>query len=42
MIPFGDRITDYFRKYQSAQSHLNGILHSLRNGGDELQATTSR
>ncbi|HIT76113.1 MAG TPA: toxic anion resistance protein [Candidatus Avipropionibacterium avicola] len=35
-IPFGDQITDYFRKYQSAQSHLNGILHSLRNGQDEL------
>jgi len=37
MIPFGDKISDYFRKYQSAQSHLNGILHSLRNGQDELQ-----
>jgi uncharacterized protein YaaN involved in tellurite resistance len=37
MIPFGDKITDYFRRYQSAQSHLNGILHSLRNGQDELQ-----
>lgn len=37
MIPFGDRITDYFRKYQSAQSHLNGILHSLQSGQDELQ-----
>ena len=37
MIPFGDKINDYFRKYQSAQSHLNGILHSLRNGQDELQ-----
>jgi uncharacterized protein YaaN involved in tellurite resistance len=36
MIPFGDRITDYFRKYQSAQSHLDGILHSLRDGQDEL------
>lgn len=36
MIPFGDKITDYFRKYQSAQSQLNGILHSLRNGQDEL------
>lgn len=35
-IPFGDQIADYFRKYQSAQSHLNGILHSLRNGQDEL------
>ena len=37
MIPFGDKIVDYFRKYQAAQSHLNGILHSLRNGQDELQ-----
>ena len=37
MIPFGDRINDYFRKYQSAQSHINGILHSLRSGQDELQ-----
>ncbi|HEY5821238.1 MAG TPA: toxic anion resistance protein [Propionibacteriaceae bacterium] len=37
MIPFGDKITDYFRKYQAAQSHLDGILHSLRNGQDELQ-----
>ena len=36
MIPFGDKITDYFRKYQAAQSHLDGILHSLRNGQDEL------
>jgi uncharacterized protein YaaN involved in tellurite resistance len=36
MIPFGDKITDYFRKYESAQGHLNGILHSLRNGQDEL------
>jgi uncharacterized protein YaaN involved in tellurite resistance len=36
MLPFGDKITDYFRKYQSAQSQLNGILHSLRNGQDEL------
>jgi uncharacterized protein YaaN involved in tellurite resistance len=36
MIPFGDKIVDYFRKYQAAQSHLNGILHSLRNGQDEL------
>jgi uncharacterized protein YaaN involved in tellurite resistance len=36
MIPFGDKIEDYFRKYQSAQSHLEGILHSLRNGQDEL------
>ena len=36
MIPFGDRVTDYFRRYQSAQTHLNGILHALREGQDEL------
>jgi len=36
MIPFGDKVNDYFRKYQSAQSHLNGILHSLQSGQDEL------
>ncbi len=36
IIPFGDKIVDYFRKYQDAQTHLNGILHSLRNGQDEL------
>jgi uncharacterized protein YaaN involved in tellurite resistance len=36
MIPFGDKVVDYFRRYESAQGHLNGILHSLRNGQDEL------
>jgi uncharacterized protein YaaN involved in tellurite resistance len=35
-LPFNDKVEDYFRKYQSAQSQLNGILHSLRNGQDEL------
>ena len=35
-MPFGDKVEDYFRKYQSSQSQLNGILHSLRNGQDEL------
>ena len=24
LIPFGDKIVDYFRKYESAQSHLDG------------------
>jgi len=37
MIPFGDRLTDYFHKYQSAQSHIDAILHALRDGQDELQ-----
>lgn len=36
IIPWGDKIVDYFRRYQSAQSQLNAILHSLRNGQDEL------
>ena len=35
-LPFNDKVEDYFRKYQSAQSQLNGILHSLRSGQDEL------
>ena len=35
-LPFGDKVEDYFRKYQSSQTQLNGILHSLRNGQDEL------
>jgi uncharacterized protein YaaN involved in tellurite resistance len=37
VIPFGEKITDYFRKYQSAQSHLDAILHALRDGQDELR-----
>ena len=36
IIPFGEKIDNYFRKYQSAQTHLDGILHALRNGQDEL------
>ncbi|HZW43148.1 MAG TPA: toxic anion resistance protein [Dermatophilaceae bacterium] len=35
-IPFGDKVTDYFHKYQSAESHLDAILHALRDGQDEL------
>lgn len=35
-LPFGDKVEDYFRKYQSSQTQLNGILHSLRSGQDEL------
>jgi uncharacterized protein YaaN involved in tellurite resistance len=37
VLPFGDKINDYFRKYQSAQSHLDAILHALRDGQDELR-----
>jgi len=38
LIPFfGNRVRDYFAKYQSAQSHLNAIIDSLLRGQDELQ-----
>jgi uncharacterized protein YaaN involved in tellurite resistance len=37
IIPFGDRIRDYFAKYQSAQAHLNAIIQALYNGQDELR-----
>ena len=36
MIPFGDKLNDYFHKYQSAESHIDAILHALRDGQDEL------
>jgi uncharacterized protein YaaN involved in tellurite resistance len=37
LIPFGNRLRDYFAKYQSAQTHLNAIIDSLLRGQDELQ-----
>ena len=33
---FGSGLTNYFRKYQSSQSHINGILKALGRGKDEL------
>jgi uncharacterized protein YaaN involved in tellurite resistance len=36
LIPFGNRLLDYFRKYESAQSHLNAVIESLYRGKDEL------
>ncbi|KQN09674.1 toxic anion resistance protein [Sphingobium sp. Leaf26] len=35
-IPFGDKLKAYFDKYQSAQSHINGILVTLARGKDSL------
>jgi uncharacterized protein YaaN involved in tellurite resistance len=35
-IPLGNRLVDYFDRYQSAQSHLNVIIESLKRGKDEL------
>jgi uncharacterized protein YaaN involved in tellurite resistance len=37
LLPLGDRITDYFRKYQNSQTHLDAILHALYDGQDELR-----
>jgi uncharacterized protein YaaN involved in tellurite resistance len=36
IFPFGKKMEDYFRKYQTSQAHLNAILHALRSGQDEL------
>jgi len=37
VIPFGNRLRDYFGRYQSAQGHLNAILQALYRGQDELR-----
>jgi uncharacterized protein YaaN involved in tellurite resistance len=37
VIPFGDRLVDYFRKYQSSQGHINAIITGLYDGQDELR-----
>lgn len=36
VIPFGDSLTDYFRKYQSSQKQLDSIVQSLYSSQDEL------
>ena len=35
-IPMGNKLVDYFDKYQSSQAHLNAIIESLKRGKDEL------
>jgi uncharacterized protein YaaN involved in tellurite resistance len=37
IIPLGDRATQYFRKYKSAQDQIDAILTSLYHGQDELR-----
>ena len=37
IIPMGDRATQYFRKYKSAQDQIDGVLNSLYHGQDELR-----
>jgi uncharacterized protein YaaN involved in tellurite resistance len=36
LIPFGNRLVDYFEQYQSSQTHINAIIESLKRGKDEL------
>src|SRR3954451_17386750 len=36
-LPGGDKVQQYFAKYESAQSHLNAIIKSLDSGQDELR-----
>ena len=36
-MPGGNKIENYFMKYQSAQSHLDSIIRSLASGQDELR-----
>jgi uncharacterized protein YaaN involved in tellurite resistance len=36
IIPWGNRMRDYFDSYKSAQSHIASVLNSLSSGKDEL------
>jgi len=36
VIPFGNKMQNYFDKYKSSQSHISSILKSLGSGKDEL------
>jgi uncharacterized protein YaaN involved in tellurite resistance len=36
LIPFGGTIRNYFRQYQSSQTHISAILARLASGKDEL------
>ncbi len=37
IIPVGNRLTNYFRKYQSSQDQIDAVLNSLYSGQDELR-----
>lgn len=37
LIPFGNKLQDYFMRYQSSQSHINAIINALYRGQDELR-----
>ena len=37
VLPFGDKVTDYFNRYQSSQKNLDAIINSLYQGQDQLR-----
>lgn len=37
MIPMGNKLRDYFMRFQSSQSHIAGILNTLYRSQDELK-----
>jgi uncharacterized protein YaaN involved in tellurite resistance len=37
IIPFGNKVRDYFMKYQSAQGQINAIINTLQKSQDELR-----
>jgi uncharacterized protein YaaN involved in tellurite resistance len=37
VIPFGNRLRDYFLQYQSSQGHINAIINTLYQSQDELR-----
>ncbi len=37
VVPFGDKISRYFQRYQSAQKQLDAIIEALDSGQDELR-----
>lgn len=37
LIPFGDKLTAYFDRFQSSQSHLNAIVNALYRGKEQLE-----
>jgi uncharacterized protein YaaN involved in tellurite resistance len=36
LIPFGNKMKNYFRQYQSSQTHISAVLSRLASGKDEL------
>lgn len=37
LIPFGDKITDYLRRFESQRSHIDAIVERLEDSRDELR-----